>query len=479
MKKMRAAKGLGTLVLLLLAGACGSSGSSNGGESPTSSGNGNGTGSGGETNSSTSSGTGSGGSGDTTSSGEASSGSASSSSASSSSASSSSASSSSASSSSASSSSSGSSSSSSSSSSSAGDAGAACRPQFASGVNVAWFNYASDVPNPNITKFTSLYTNVYNAGGRIVRWWFHTNGAVTPGYGTNGQATAISAANIADVKKILDAAYSAGVAVNISLWAFDMLSGGQSAPVADNLNLLTNDTDRQAYITNVLTPLVMALKGYHGLYSWEIFNEPEGMTTQNGWTTGNGAPAGGQEVDESVIQKTTNWFAAAIHEADPSALVTVGAWTFLANSPAVGTNYYSDANLIAAGGKTNGTLDYYQVHYYDNWGSPDGADKVNPFHYALSHWDIGDNKPVVIGEFWDIDTYANGSAPADVIKSANLYTTLYTNGYSGAWAWQYANADNPGPADYPTNSEMTSWGTLMQTSIQNLYNAHESAVVCN
>ncbi len=216
----------------------------------------------------------------------------------------------------------------------AGTSATACRPKFASGVNVAWFNYASDVPSPNISKFTTLYTNVYAAGGRIVRWWFHTNGAVTPGY-TNGEATPISQSNINDVKSILDAAYSAGVAVNISLWAFDMLSGGQSAPITNNMNLLTNDTDRQAYITNVLTPLATALKGYHGLYSWEIFNEPEGMTTEHGWTTS----GGGQEIDESYIQKTTNWFADAIHTADPSALVTLGAWTFLANSPAVGTNY--------------------------------------------------------------------------------------------------------------------------------------------
>jgi hypothetical protein len=339
-------------------------------------------------------------------------------------------------------------------------------------VNVAWFNYASDVPSPNISKFTSLFTNVYNAGGRVVRWWFHTNGAVTPGY-TSGQATPISTANINDVKSILDAAYAAGVAVNISLWAFDMLSGGQSAPIANNANLLTNDTDRQAYITNVLTPLVMALKGYHGLYSWEIFNEPEGMTTQNGWTTS----GGGMEIDESYIQKTTNWFADAIHTADPSALVTVGAWTFLAVSPTVGTNYYSDSALVAAGGRAKGTLDYYQVHYYDNWGSPGGAEKVSPFQNNLSHWGLTDGKPVVIGEFWDIDTYASGTSTT--LKSADLYTTLYTNQYSGAWAWQYANADNPGPADYPSNGEQTTWGPLMQTSIQNLYNAHQAAVLCH
>ncbi|MGD0679121.1 MAG: cellulase family glycosylhydrolase [Polyangiaceae bacterium] len=343
-------------------------------------------------------------------------------------------------------------------------------------------NYASDVPNPNLGSFKTLFTNVYNAGGRVIRWWFHTDGSVTPGY-TNGEATPISQADISAVKSILDAAYSAGVAVNISIWSFDMLNGGNAnIPVANNLNLLTNDTDRQAYITNVLTPLVTALKGYHGLYSWEVFNEPEGMTTQNGWTTCKstdpscGTPAGGQEIDEKYVQICVNWFADAIHTADPNALVTNGAWTFLANSNVVGTNYYSDSALLAAGGRSKGTLDYYQVHYYDNWGTPGGAESVSPFQNKASYWGLTDGKPIVIGEFWAIDTYADGTSSK--VLSSNLYTTLYTEGYGGAWAWQYANADNPGPSDYPTDSEQTTWGPLMQTAMQNLYNADQAAVLC-
>jgi hypothetical protein len=265
-----------------------------------------------------------------------------------------------------------------------------------------------------------------------------------------------------------------GVAVDISLWGFDMLDGGQNAPLADNLNLLTNDTNRQAYITNVLTPLVTALKGYHGLYSWEVFNEPEGMTTENGWTTG----SGGEEVAESVIQKNVNWLADAIHTADPGALVTNGAWTFIANSNVNGhTDDYSDSALIAAGGKAKGTLDFYQVHYYDNWGTPGGAESVSPFQNPASHWGLTDGKPIVIGEFWAIDTYSTGTSVT--IPSANLYTNLYNSGYAGAWAWQYANADNPGPADYPSNGEQTTWGTLMQTAIHNLYTADQAAVLCN
>src|SRR5262252_1795020 len=67
---------------------------------------------------------------------------------------------------------------------------------FASGLNVAWINFANDVPNPNIGAFQTLFQNTFAAGGRVVRWWYHTNGTVTPGYDGNGLARPITAAAI-------------------------------------------------------------------------------------------------------------------------------------------------------------------------------------------------------------------------------------------------------------------------------------------
>src|SRR5580700_8876464 len=174
-----------------------------------------------------------------------------------------------------------------------GSTAAVCN--FASGLNIAWVNFANDVPNPDIATFTTIFTATAAAGGRVIRWWFHTNGTVTPGYQTTGaqagMAQNIPQSHIDGVKAILAAAAAQGVAVNISLWSFDMLQGSSegisATTTTNNMNLLQVDANRQAYITNYLTPLVTALKGTPGLYSYEIFNEPEGMT-QYGWTTGNG-----------------------------------------------------------------------------------------------------------------------------------------------------------------------------------------------
>jgi hypothetical protein len=344
----------------------------------------------------------------------------------------------------------------------------ACRPKFGSGVNVAWFNYGADVPSPDVTKFDKLYTDNGSVGGHIVRWWFHTNGSKTPSYDSSGLAAKISDSTIADVKKIVDAAASADQAVVISLWSFNMLKSDQvSASILQaNKDLLQKDANRQAYVDNVLKPLVTALKGHPGIYAWEAFNEPEGMINDgpntSPWT-------GSNYVSIKDIQKCVNWFAAGVHDADPSALFTNGAWTFLANTDVDGhKNYYSDAELKSAGGKSNGTLDFYQVHYYDNWGSVGGANSVSPFVWPASHWEL--DKPLMIGEFWTVDSPGPSNS---TIKAADLYTALYDNGYKGAWAWQYANPDNPPP----TSGDQTQW-PAMKTAMQNLTTAHPADLAC-
>jgi hypothetical protein len=309
---------------------------------------------------------------------------------------------------------------------------------FASGLNVAWVAFANDVPNPNMNTFNTLFKNTYNAGGRVIRWWFHTNGTVTPGYDSSGMTQKIPQSHIDGVKSILSGAHAAGVAINISLWSFDMLQANAGNAHTNNQALLENDANRQAYIDNYLTPLVTALKGTPGLYSYEIFNEPEGMTA-SGWAT--------YKTTETYVQKTVNWFAAAIHAADPTVPVTNGAQTFDYCSTVGGkNNYYSDTALKNVGGKANGTLDFYEVHYYSSNGASNSC-----FSYPASHWGL--DKKLVMGEFAAI-------ASSGVAQTA-LYTNLYSNGYNGAWAWAY-DSDWPWPS--------------MQAPMQALYSAQKAAV---
>jgi hypothetical protein len=336
----------------------------------------------------------------------------------------------------------------------AGGSGPPAACAFANGLNAAWVNFANDVPNPNTAAFTTIFRNTQMAGGRIVRWWFHANGTVTPGYNSSGMANPLSPTAITGLTDLLDLANTNGVKLVISLWSFDMLQGGQNITTTlrnNNRNLLMMDANRQAYIDNVLTPMVNAVKGNPGLYSWEIFNEPEGMTSEHGWTGDNG----GMEVDRMYIYRTINWLTAAIHTADPQARVTSGAWTFQVSSTrnfSGGGHFYSNSSLVDAGGKANGTMDFYEVHYYAANGS-----QFSPFldGRTPTYWGLND-KRLVMGEFYARDT--------DGTAKDNLFTRLYDSGYNGAWGWQYTDGD-----------PLVAWPS-MQAPMQAVYDAHMTEV---
>ena len=89
-------------------------------------------------------------------------------------------------------------------------------------------------------------------------------------------------------------------------------------------------------------------------------------------------------------------------------------------------NWYSDAELVAAGGDADGTLDFYQVHSYPDWG--DAADEFNsnimPFFQPKSFWRL--DKPLLVGEFWDaVGGKGEGSLTADA------WAKLFQDGYEG------------------------------------------------
>ncbi len=311
---------------------------------------------------------------------------------------------------------------------------------FASGLNVAWVNFANDVPNPDLTTFKTIFKNTHDAGGRIIRWWFHTNGSVTPGYGNDGLALALPQSHIDGLKAISKAADDAGVALVVSLWSFDMLQENAGNAYTNNQALLEKDVNRQAYIDKYLTPLVTAMKGTKGLYAWEIFNEPEGMGP-NGWAT--------HRTTLPAIQKTVNWLAAAIHAADPNVLVTSSAVTFDYCSKISGKqNLYSDEALRTVGGKQGGTLDFYQVHYYTANGTSNSA-----FMHPASYWGL--DKKLVMGEF--------AAQATEGVAQNDLGKYLYEQGYNGGWSWSY-DADWVWPAG--------------QGPLQTLYSAHMDVANC-
>ncbi len=292
---------------------------------------------------------------------------------------------------------------------------------FLSGANVAWVNFARDIGDTNTptdtASFRKIFRQIHDYGGNSMRLWLHTTGTVTPEF-TGNLVTGPGSKAISDLKTLCDMAYQNDIGLILCLWSFDMQrikDGGLPADVlARNKNILTTDDGLNSYVENALVPMVDSLKAHPGIISWEIFNEPEGMTQIGNWDIT-------QHVTQLNVMKFINKCAGAIHRTDTTAKVTNGAWSLFSTSDADGgTNYYSDAKLIAAGGDTAGTLDFYTVHFYD-W------DDTSPFLQPYSHWNL--DKPLVVSEFYTNCTKCG-------TRNAN-YQTLYQNGYAGAMGWQF------------------------------------------
>jgi hypothetical protein len=335
---------------------------------------------------------------------------------------------------------------------------------FLNGSNIAWVNFAGDLgPNPiDTNSFRTVFDSIHAHGGNALRFWLHTTGANTPAFSAGGAVIGPGTNALADLKRILDMAWQRRIGLLLTLWSFDMMNTANGSLVTNRSQLMLTDTTyTRYYINNALIPMVNAVRGHPAIIAWEVFNEPEGMSNEFGWSTTYHVPM-------ANIQAFTNLVAGAIHRTDSTARVTTGSWALTAETDVNGLakesdlqtrlsslsgaeksrieeefytryrfrmtaedlitkfaagpnkNYYRDDSLITAGGDTKGTLDFYTVHYYDWQSTP-----ISPFVHPCSSWAL--TKPLVIAEFFPEQTLA--------LPYTALYDTLYANGYAGALSW--------------------------------------------
>ena len=304
---------------------------------------------------------------------------------------------------------------------------------FFSGTNLAWSDYNSDVGDAplNENAWRKAVEGTRAAGGNAIRWWLFNNMSQSPEIDqTTHLVSGLKENTIANMKKALDIAEEYGVMVSMCLFSHNLMEPNQWGLYSEKLDITANenlfkDEGTKAFIENVLNPVVKAIGNHNALMTWEVFNEPEGMTSV-GWTT--------KKLDKAVLQKFTNKIAAAIHTIDSKLLVSTGSVNIQYQS------WWNDSELIAAGGEANGTLDFFQTHYYPYYQN----DAVSPFVNTAAQMATTykyDNKPMIIGEFpasgWKGDTYTASMAAKTQISTEECYRKAFDGGYAGALAWQY------------------------------------------
>jgi len=309
------------------------------------------------------------------------------------------------------------------------------------GANIAWSNdagFSADFGgfNPlNIGAYRNRFDQIEAAGGNSARIWLHTTAQVTPAINQSGVVTGLSNFTTDQVvldqlRDVLDEAWDRGIVVTFSLFSFDMFCDTYSddfsyTSIQDmERHRLMIENNFNSYINNALTPIVNALRDHPGLFAYEVFNEPEGairnMTGAGHFCTDEASmPGDGLTFGPSLsgVQRFVNRVAAAVHDADPNVKVTTSTHTDFFDA-------FSNQTLTSqAGADPDGTLDFYELHFYETYENPPYSTNANVYNA---------DRPIIIGEY-DLEQVQQESsftvAPRDSI------TEMINNGYAGGWPW--------------------------------------------
>jgi hypothetical protein len=287
---------------------------------------------------------------------------------------------------------------------------------YLNGINVAWNQWEQDLTNYDSNAFEQLFSTLEASGGNAVRWWWFPTAGQQLSFNGN-QAQPLQQRIFDNLDRAFDSAANHGILIMPVLLSFDIESTGR-------VSIVTDQAATDAFVSNVVTPLVQRYDSHPGLGLWEIMNEGDWLLTDEGGP-----------VAIADYQRFHGKVAAGIHAAAADAIVTTGSasFKFLESN----NNILSDTALQAAvGGDPMAHLDVYQTHYYGwqhgtNW-------SYEPWIRTSAEWQ-SDGKPVLIGEF-------PCAGEAGRWTTMQMHTESVNQGYAGTFCWAYYDnrADDEG-----------------------------------
>ena len=283
-------------------------------------------------------------------------------------------------------------------------------PTYLHGANYAWKNYgefgevaawggANRVAN-HLAEIEADFQQLAGQGITAVRWFLFTDGRngirCNP---VNGLPTGLADGVFEDIDAALRIARAHGIRVVFPALDFSVLK-----PDA-HPQILNTPAGQEAFLKNVMAPVLERYAQEDSILAWEVMNEPE-------WVSSDFLESPCLKISFEEFVYFTQMFAGAVHQST-DALVTIGG---------------ADPRYITTWDSIDAGIDFCQVHcYYDkNKGDP----LQDLFGRTAVSYEM--QRPLILGEV----PGKNDTHLPPVELGAWLDFGI-ENGYAGVWPWAF------------------------------------------